>query len=152
MSSNHSALVPSEPCPHCGRYLNRACSVDALFVKDSQILLVLRGVEPYKGYWAIPGGHVDFDETFEEAALRELKEETGLIGSQTSLLGVFSNPKRHPKQTAAVAYIVKNAVGEPKGNGDAKEAKFFPLNELPTNLAFDHSEIINKYLVLSSKY
>ncbi|OGG16058.1 hypothetical protein A3D77_01960 [Candidatus Gottesmanbacteria bacterium RIFCSPHIGHO2_02_FULL_39_11] len=139
------SISNNKPCPVCGRYLNRAMSVDALVVKDGKVLLILRGEDPYKGYWAIPGGHLDFDETLEDAALRELKEETNLKGSQTQLLGTYSNPKRHPKQTAAATFIILDPQGEEKPGDDAKECKYFPLDKLPENLAFDHREIIDDY-------
>lgn len=143
-------LKSSEPCPVCGRYLNRAMSVDSLVVKEGKILLILRGVDPYKGYWAIPGGHLDFDETLEEAALRELREETNLIGSKTKLLGLYSNPNRHPRQTPAASYIILDVKGEEKPGDDAKECRYFPLDKLPENLAFDHREIINDYKHLTN--
>lgn len=142
---NHLALKSSEPCPVCGRYLNRAMSVDALVVKGGNVLLILRGEEPFKGYWAIPGGHLDFDETLEGAALRELKEETNLDASKVKLLGLYSNPKRHPKQTPAATFIILDPKGEEKPGDDAKECSYFPLDKLPENLAFDHREIIRDY-------
>jgi 8-oxo-dGTP diphosphatase len=60
-------LSRDKPCPNCGRYACRAITVDAIIASQAGILLIKRGNEPYKGYWALPGGHVDWDETVEDA-------------------------------------------------------------------------------------
>jgi len=132
-------------CPCCGRYPTRSVTIDALIVQNKKILLIKRGVTPYKDRWALPGGHVDFDETVEEAVRREVREETNLTVTSAKLLGVYSSPKRHPKQAVAVSYIV-DAKGDAKAGDDAENLDFFPLDDLPENLAFDHKEIIGDYL------
>ena len=131
-------------CPHCGEYKNRAISIDALIEKEGKILLIKRGRDPYKGFWAIPGGHVDFDETMEMAVIREVKEETGLVVSKLSPLGIYSDPDRHPKQVIAVAYKVETT-GEPEAGDDAEEFAWFSPDKLPPNLAFDHKKIISDF-------
>lgn len=138
-------LDNSSKCPQCGEYKNRAISIDAFIEKDGKILLVKRGRDPYKGFWAIPGGHVDFDETVKDAVIREVKEETGLSVGKLSLLGIYSDPGRHPKQVIAVVYKVETT-GEPVAGDDAEEFAWFSPDQLPTNLAFDHNKILQDYL------
>jgi len=141
-----SSVTTDKPskCPHCCEYKNRAISIDALIERDGNILLIKRGRDPYKGFWAIPGGHVDFDETVEQAVRREVKEETGLTVSKLSLLGIYSDPGRHPKQVIAVAYKVETT-GEPEAGDDAEEFAWFSPDKLPPNLAFDHKKIISDF-------
>lgn len=128
----------------CGKYHNRAVSIDALVIQEGKILLVKRGFDPYKGYWALPGGHLDYDETVEDAVRREVKEETNLVVTFLSFLGVYSSPSRHPSQTVAIAFKTEVA-GEAKYGSDAVDLKYFPMDELPDELAFDHKQIIEDY-------
>lgn len=132
-------------CPVCGTYNNRSVTVDGVVVNASgEILLIKRALDPYKAYWALPGGFLDWGETTEEAVIREVKEETGLIATAVMLLGVYSDPGRHPEQTVAVSYLV-DAPGKPKAGDDAADCKFFSPDKLPDRLAFDHQKIISDY-------
>lgn len=143
-----SELANYQPCPHCGRYKNRRVAVDAVIVQESKILLIKRGVEPFKGMWALPGGGVEFDETAEEALRKEVLEEAGLTVKSMVFLQVYTDPKRDPKQAISLAYVV-HAEGEPKAGDDARAYKWFGLHDLP-ELAFDHGKIIEDYLNKSS--
>lgn len=111
----------------------------------SEVLLIRRGNEPYRDCWALPGGFIEMDETIEQCAVRELKEETGLVVDvgRAMLVGVYSRPHRDPRgRTVTVAYRVDVADAvEAVGTDDAAEARWFPLSALPP-LAFDHDEII----------
>lgn len=115
---------------------------------DTQILLVKRKHQPYADMWALPGGFLDCDkESLEETAVRELKEETSLEAKKEDLelLCVNSDPKRDPRgHVIDHVYIVKKYSGIAKAADDAKELKYFPLDDLPT-LAFDHAQSIDKY-------
>jgi len=110
------------------------------------IVLIERKNEP-KGL-ALPGGFVDVGESVEEALRREMKEETNLDVQISSLLGVYSDPKRDPRfHTASVVYVAR-AQGQPKGGDDAKEAKLYTLEEIPLDqLVFDHGKIVKDYLL-----
>ena len=137
-------LKNNEPCPECGRFMNRGVTIDALIIKDEKILLIKRNAEPFKGFWALPGGYVDWDEAVEDAVKREVFEETGLEVKSLKLIGVFSKPERHPKQCIDIAYIV-DAEGKVKVGDDAIEYKWELINNLP-KLASDHRKIIDCYL------
>ena len=111
-----------------------------------KVLLVRRGSEPYSGCWALPGGFVDEGEKPDEAARRELAEETGLIweGPLVSV-GAFADPGRDPRGwTVSAAFLADVGPKEPPvaPDDDAVEARWFKATELPLELAFDHSEII----------
>jgi ADP-ribose pyrophosphatase YjhB (NUDIX family) len=130
------------PCPHCGRYKNRAVTVDAVVLDGGRVLLIRRANEPYKDFWALPGGYMDFDETAGEACLRELAEETGIKAGGVFFIGEFSQPGRHPEQCVSLAFLIREWTGTPAAADDAAAARWFPLSNLPSNLAFDHSKII----------
>lgn len=121
----------------------RPATVDAVVIRDSCVLLVKRGTEPFKGSWALPGGFVEWGETAENAVVREAFEETGLRVRVEELLGVYSAPARDPERgTIAVAFICSAQNGQPKGGDDAAEAKWWALEFLPS-LCFDHDQILS---------
>ncbi len=129
-------------------YIKPSLTVDMILVENGKILLIRRKHEPFKGMYALPGGFVEYGERTEDAAKREMKEETGLEVEVGRVVGVYSDPKRDPRDhTVTVVYEVKRKGGKIKGGDDASEAKFFSLNSLPP-LAFDHGEIIRDYLLL----
>lgn len=116
---------------------------DAVIVRDGKIVLIRRNKEPFRGRWALPGGFAEKNETAEECCEREAFEETGLRVRVKKLIGVFSDPGRDPRRTVAAAYLCEVVGGELKGGTDAKEARWFALEELPA-LAFDHEKIIKE--------
>jgi len=110
-----------------------------------QVLLIRRAGEPFSGSWALPGGFVRMEESLEEAALRELCEETGVQEAYLEQLYTFGEPGRDPRgRVVSVAYyalIPADAHYRSEGGSDASQAGWFPVGELP-QLAFDHTEII----------
>jgi len=119
-----------------------ALTVDGVLVEDGAVLLVRRRNPPFAGAYALPGGFVDYGETVEAAAAREVQEETGLAVAVERLIGVYSDPARDPRgHTVSVAFLVRRRGGTLAGADDADEARFFPLDGLPT-LAFDHGRIL----------
>ncbi len=97
--------------------------------------------------WAIPGGFVEVGESIEQAAVREAREETALEVRLTTLLGVYSDPKRDARgHTASVVYVAV-AQGTPRAQDDAAAVGVFSPGNLPVNLAFDHHQILTDYLV-----
>lgn len=120
-------------------------AADILLVENRKVLLVKRAVEPFKGSWVLPGGHMDAEETFEETAVREMQEETGLEVEVEQLVGVYSDPNRDPRgRVVSACFAVKRTGGELEPGTDAGEAKWFPLDDLPA-LGFDHSQMIEDY-------
>jgi len=129
------------------RYYNPALAVNAIIYKDKSVLLVKRGVEPFKGLWSLPGGFVEYDETVEEALAREVEEETGLKVRPERILGVYSNPTRSPvKHAITICYTCIMLGGELKPSDECVEAKFFTLNSLPREMAFDHKKIVEDFI------
>lgn len=117
-------------------------TVDAVAVRDGNVLLIKRGRPPFSESWALPGGFVETGETTEAAVLRELEEETGVSGTIRSLVGVYSEPGRDPRgPTVSVAYLVDAGPEEPGGSDDAAAAAYHDAAELPS-LAFDHGRIV----------
>jgi 8-oxo-dGTP diphosphatase len=128
------------------KYPRPAVTADCVVITkeaEPQVLLVQRGIDPYKGCWAFPGGFMNMDETTEQCAIRELEEETGLKVSELHQLGAYSKVDRDPRgRTITVAYLV--LIDDPVpvcGHDDAAQAQWFPLSALP-NLAFDHADIM----------
>ncbi|MCQ2345487.1 MAG: NUDIX hydrolase [Paludibacteraceae bacterium] len=110
--------------------------------QDLHILLVRRGVEPYKGKWALPGGFLRMNETIEECASRELKEETTLSNVYMKPVGVYSDLDRDPRgRIITSAFYALVRLTEVKGGDDADEALWVPLTQVPA-LAFDHDRIL----------
>jgi 8-oxo-dGTP diphosphatase len=147
-------IAKGEFCQACGKYNSRNLAVHALVIYESKILLVKRAHDPMKNSWAIPGGYIDWDETVEEAVLRELKEETQLEGKILCLTGVYSDINRDEdgRQNIALTYLV-SSFGEAKANDDAKEIAWFEINKLPENIAFDNLQMINDgYKIYTDKF
>ena len=106
-------------------------------------IVLVRRSNPPPG-WAIPGGFVDIGETVEQAALRELMEETGLAGGSLRLLGVYSDPGRDPRgHTVSVVYVA-DCRGEPRAGDDAAGVKVVHPGDVP-DMAFDHGRILSDY-------
>ncbi|MBO4598128.1 MAG: NUDIX hydrolase [Bacteroidaceae bacterium] len=119
---------------------------------NPKVLLIQRGGEPYKGCWAFPGGFMDMDETTEQCAIRELKEETGLDIKEVKQIGAYSKVDRDPRgRTISVAYLaVIDKPVDVKGLDDAAKAEWFELSALP-ELAFDHADIMRDASKLYNK-
>lgn len=120
-----------------------------------RVLLIRRGAEPFLGMWALPGGFVDEGEPLEEAARRELAEETGLaLDAALVRVGAFGDPGRDPRGwTVSAAYVADAGVEPPQvaGGDDAAEAAWFDLDALPP-LAFDHAKILSAGLEISGEH
>jgi 8-oxo-dGTP diphosphatase len=155
-------------CPYCGtglvekfcegalrRYCNRCdepvyenpIPATCMVVVDAKdrVLLVKRSVEPKKGFWCLPGGFMELGETPEKAALRELREETGLSGKIDMLLGVSANPSALYHTVLMVGFLVKRYSGKMIAGDDANDVAYFLYNELP-EIAFEsHASFIRMY-------
>lgn len=131
----------------------RPLAVDAIILRDNQILLIRRGNEPFKGMLALPGGFVEPDETAEEAVVREVREETGLDVVLLGLVGVYSKPGRDPRgPVVSICYVAKATGGSLGASSDASQIEMHPPDILP-QLAFDHNRMIEdawKYLGINA--
>lgn len=134
--------------PHTYQYPRAALTVDCVVYGfdegELKVLLIQRGLEPFKGKWALPGGFVRVDETLDHAARRELNEEAGLKDVFLEQLYTFGTVDRDPRErVVSVAYyaLVKLSDHKAKAATDAANAEWFPVSQLP-KLAFDHAEIV----------
>jgi 8-oxo-dGTP diphosphatase len=118
-------------------------TVDCVVFDDrGRLLLIRRRNPPFGGQFALPGGFVDYGETTEAAARRELAEETGLQAGELRLVGVYSDPKRDPRgHIIGIAYLTTIEDGAPVAGDDAAEAEF-RADWRDLDLAFDHNEIV----------
>ncbi len=117
-------------------------TVDGIIPYRGGIVLVQRRNEPFKGYYALPGGIVEYGEAVEDAVVREISEETGLECRVEELVGVYSDPDRDPRgHFISICFLLQVTGGKLKAGSDAQDVKIFKLGELP-KLAFDHSKMI----------
>lgn len=120
------------------------CVVFGFDEGELNVLLIERGLEPFKGRWALPGGFVRVDETLDAAARRELQEEAGLSNIFLEQLYSFGEINRDPRErVVSVAYyaLVKLTEHAAKAATDAANAQWFPMSKVP-KLAFDHAKIL----------
>jgi 8-oxo-dGTP diphosphatase len=135
-------------------YQNPAVTADLIVTRIGkngrlEFLAIERGKDPFKGQFALPGGHLEYGkETLEDAGVRELREETGLIALKRNLrlIGTYSWPTRDPRgHYVTAAYTVLKYKGKVVAGDDAKTFQWLPLKN-PPKLAFDHEQIIHDYI------
>ena len=120
-------------------------TVDVIVEAGKDRLVLIRRKNPPPG-WALPGGFVDAGETVEQAAVRETLEETSLRVELVRQFHVYSDPARDPRGHTVSVVFIGRAQGEPRAADDAAEARTFPVDALPQELAFDHGRILADYL------
>jgi ADP-ribose pyrophosphatase YjhB (NUDIX family) len=139
-------------CPHCQEkiqvYRNPVPTVDIIIEVGEAIVLIKRKNPPHG--WALPGGFVDYGESYETAAIREAKEETGLVVQNLQQFRTYSDPLRDPRQHTASTVFIAQADTPPTAGDDADEAKLFTEENLP-ELVFDHSKIAADYFALKKE-
>ncbi len=138
--------------PFSYEFARPALTVDivvfALDEADLQVMLIERDLEPFAGRWALPGGFVRVEETLEEAARRELQEETGLVNIYLEQLYTFGEVERDPRERVVTVayYALVNLQGHNvRASTDARNAAWFAVSDLP-DLAFDHEQIVDAAL------
>ena len=134
--------------PYSYQYPRAALTVDCVVFGfnegELKVLLIERGLEPFKGRWALPGGFVRVEETLDAAARRELAEEADLSNVFLEQLYTFGTVDRDPRErVVSVAFyaLVKLSEHSAKAATDAANARWFPVSEVP-KLAFDHTAIL----------
>jgi len=137
-------------CPHCGEKIPAfpfpLLTVDCIIQNEAgEVLLIERRFPPLG--WALPGGFVDRGETVEAAVTREVKEETSLKLEPDTLtqLHVYSDPARDKRHHVVSVIFTARGRGTPRAGDDAGKACYFPLDQLPESIAFDHREILARY-------
>jgi ADP-ribose pyrophosphatase YjhB (NUDIX family) len=134
-------------CPFCNQQTatprNPVPTVDIIIEVKGGIVLIERKNDP-RG-WALPGGFADYGESFEQTAIREAKEETGLDIQLVEQLHTYSNPGRDPRMHTATTVFIARATGTPVAGDDAGRVKVFPKDRIPP-LVFDHNAIVDDYL------
>ncbi len=133
-------------CPHCNKdiqtFRNPIPTVDIIIEIDNKIVLIERKNPPHG--WALPGGFVDYGESYEDAAEREALEETGLIVKNLQQFHTYSDPGRDSRFHTASTVFTGQAEGKLKAGDDAARAELFGQYNLPP-LAFDHHRILEDY-------
>ena len=134
-------------CAKCGyiHYINPVPIVAVVVNRDSKILIVKRGIEPQKGKWVLPGGFVDYDESPEQAAIRELKEETNLDAEDVKLITLVSAQSKMYGPILMLGYEALNVKGNPIAGDDAIDVKFRKIENLDEIAFRTHREILQKY-------
>jgi 8-oxo-dGTP diphosphatase len=125
---------------------NPLLTVDTIIEVFGRGIVLIERKNPPHG-WALPGGFVDYGESIEKAAVREAKEETSLDVVLTEQFYTYSDPSRDPRHHTVSTVFIAAAEGEPRGADDAKVARLFLENNLPTPLVFDHAQILRDYFV-----
>jgi ADP-ribose pyrophosphatase YjhB (NUDIX family)/ribosomal protein S18 acetylase RimI-like enzyme len=136
-------------CPACGHvlYHNPVPGAGVLVEMDDGIVLVKRGQPPFVGSWALPSGYVEADESVEQAALRECKEETGLDVQLLELFGVYSFPEGPVQSGIVIFYRALPVGGTLQAGDDAQDVGVFPPDALPQPLAFrTHREVLARWV------
>ena len=126
-------------CSRCGRihYKNAKPCACALVIREGRVLLVRRAIEPFYGYWDIPGGFLEAEEHPAAGVVREIEEETGLRIRLTALLGIYVDTYgAEGEYTLNIHYLAEVVSGEPCPASDALELAWFAPHELPSDLAF----------------
>lgn len=147
-------MIKTTKCPHCTgeveveTFRNPTPTVDIIIEIDNKVVLIERKNEPFG--WALPGGFVDYGESYEDAAFREAEEETGLVLEWVEQFRTYSNPERDPRQHTASTIFYSSTTGTPTGGDDAAQAVLFAWDKLP-ELAFDHGQILIDFLELKTK-
>lgn len=132
-----------------------ALTVDGIiFDKENNLVLIRRKNPPFKGRLALPGGFVEYNETTEEAVIREIREELGIETKVSSLVGIYSEPSRDPRQhIVTVVYWLEPLSDKFKAGDDAISFEIIPQTSVKKlqDLAFDHYQIISDAIMLRNK-
>lgn len=140
-------------CPACGfvHYHNPVPSVGILIELDDGVVLVKRGSSVKPGLWALPSGYIEADESVEEAAVRESREETGLDVELVDLLGIYSFPEGPPTSGIIVFYRARPVGGRLHAGDDAVDARVFAPDDLPTMPFRTHHQALQRWTSLQQK-
>ncbi len=123
-------------------YENPVSAAAAAVLRGREVLLCRRAIDPYRGGWCLPAGYQEIDESIESTAVREVREETGLVVRLTGLLDVLTTTDDPRKPAILVCYEAEEVDGELQPGSDADEVAFHPLERLPAGLAFRNHRLV----------
>ncbi len=135
-------------CPGCGHvhYMNPGSAAAGVVLdSDRRLLLIRRRIRPFKGDWALPAGYQEVDESPAETASREIREETGVKVEIVRLLDLLWVPDDPRKPANVAVFLCQQSGGILRPGSDALDARWFELNDLPTNLGFGNEKILMKH-------
>jgi ADP-ribose pyrophosphatase YjhB (NUDIX family) len=137
LRGDHGSARPT--CPACGfiHYRNPAPAAGVILAWRERLLMVRRKFHPRVGAWCLPAGFMEYGETPQHCAVRELREETGILGKLTGLFGVYAGHDDPRVRAVLIVYTAARAGGRLRPGDDAVEARFFPLEALPRAIAFE---------------
>lgn len=140
-------------CPSCGyvHYRNPVPGVGILIEMEGGVVLVKRGGQVKPGQWALPSGYIEADESVEEAAIRESREETGLQVELIDLMGVYSFPEGPPTSGIIVFYRARPVGGTLRAGDDALDVRVFAPDELPELPFRTHRQALQRWLALRQR-
>lgn len=136
-------------CSQCGwtRYLNPIPASACLIVNDEgKIVVIKRKFEPNPGEWALPSGYIELDQTPEECAVAEMKEETGLDGEVIRFIDYFMGYSPIYHRVLSMGYLMRITGGELQAGDDASEARYVSLDEMPPICFDSHRHFLQKYV------
>jgi ADP-ribose pyrophosphatase YjhB (NUDIX family) len=143
---DHGMLRPT--CPACGyiHYVNPVPAAGVILSGARGLLMVKRRYDPRAGAWCLPAGFMEYGETPERCAVRELKEETGLLGRLLGLHGVYAGVDDPRVRSVLILYVAERVSGRLTPGDDALDARWFPRAKLPRAIAFSsHAQAIEEY-------
>jgi len=125
-------------CPECNfiLYRNPAPAAGVVLAGPAGVLMVKRKYAPAVGAWCLPAGFMEYGESPERCALRELREETGILGRLTGLFGVYAGLDDPRVRAVLILYAAERVGGRLRPGDDATEARYYPANRLPRRIAF----------------
>jgi 8-oxo-dGTP diphosphatase len=135
-------------CPACGfvLYQNPVPAVGMIIPQGGRIVMVRRAEEPYLGHWCLPAGFMELEETPQQCAVREAKEETGLDIRVEELFGVYAGQDDPRVRVVLIVYLAEMVGGELRAGDDASEVRLFGPDEMPDKIAFgSHRQAIAQY-------
>lgn len=141
-------------CPNCNwtYYKNPVpASACVIFNEKEEILLIKRKIPPNKGEWALPSGYIEIYQTPEEAAIDEMEEETGLVGTVEEYLGFFNDNSPIYEKVLSLGFLMKIIDGKVKASDDADKAEYFPISEHPQICFPSHRFFIKQALKMRNK-
>lgn len=143
-------------CMSCGRkfFINSSPTASAIPIKENKILLAKRAINPHKGKYDFIGGFLNRDEDPKKGVVRETKEETGLDVKVIRIFNIYMDKYKYQGElmdTLNIYYIVEIIGGKEKAQDDVASLRWFPIDKLPTNMAFKHNQQIKKDLTKEIK-